>query len=377
MSDKRSLEEAVQHVLGEQAARVMSAPHAPITSPPARRRVNLRPTLAATLASIGVMAVIAAAAYATVNLVSTDHTSRSNPTSAASLPTKSPRQPEDIQYVSFHGIELAVPAGWLLYAERCSTARTDTVLLQGVHTDCRTNTSEAHVTVVRLATSNFEDPATLRLATSPVVLNGQRLQLGHRRLADGRYQTIAVFPAVDVVVEIASPSGSQAQAILASARTVAADHAGCLSRYRTTGAAGAHDGLRELGSTTPVHIALCSYIDGWLYASSTRASGSAVTTLTRILSALKPGYTSAPGFTENSAGCARHANSTDGYVLHFDFTDGHSLTLDVRLSMCGPMYVTDGADHVQISEELLMLLPTLAPYDANLPPFHQLVQHPA
>lgn len=373
MSGKASLEEAVQQVLRAQAEHIVSATGDTMTVRGSRRRISPWAPLAAALAAV---AVIVAATYATLDRTSTDHTARSKPATTTGAPAGGSDQPEAVQYVSFHGIEVAVPATWRLYAERCGTATTDTVLLAGVHTDCRPNISEAQLTVVRLATIDVEDPATLKVASSPEVVGEQHLLLGHRDLPDGRQQTVALFPSVNVVEEIASPRTSVARSILDSTRAVSVDHAGCASRRGAT-SLGDHHGLREAVSTPTVRMAVCSYVDGWLYASSARPSSSASTALTQILSGLPAGYTSAPGFTEGSPGCEAQANSTDGYLIRLWLSNGQNVALDVRLSMCGPMYVTDGSKRSEITKELLELLPTIAPYDANLPPFDQLVQHPA
>lgn len=223
------------------------------TSRSALARRDRRRAVAAAIA-----AVVAVAGVAVLPELRRDEAAP--PVATVDVPTGS-------QAVSWHGVQVLVPATWRLDDQRCGVAQTSTVLLPGFRNSCLPPYIPG-LTVVEFAEvpdipERTSTEPLLDAATTPLDLDGTPALTGSVPLEqETGVRRVLVVPSEGVIVSVRSPDAAAADRILATARVVTVDANGCLSRLpasRPAGPSGVEGASESLLPGSPTSLSACRY----------------------------------------------------------------------------------------------------------------------
>lgn len=327
-----------------------------------RRRV----WLATASSAAAVVAVVAGVLIATAG-----QNERVTPiTSPAPSVTTDAETPAGEQIVSYHGVEVFVPASWKINDVRCGTPLHDTVITQAASTLCWVPRPPG-LTVVRIVPADTAAGAQLAtVATRNVTVHGAPGRQGFG-VPPGMAGEIAVLelPGPGVVISVESPDRAKALALLDAAKVVSVDNAGCVAhvgsltppRLPVLGSAstsaptmaGGTD-LSALVPGQPASASLCVYDEDWVVTSKVLPADE-LPSLISILNALPAGV-SLPGDTfELASQCADDARR--GFIATFTYADGSAVDVYVHIAgRCGALSATNGWRTAKIDTALVDFL---------------------
>lgn len=321
------LETLIRDTLAEHAADAPGASALTIASstssaPRARRR-----WLAAGLAA----AVVAGVAVGVVALRS----------DSSHRPTAAPPLPAGFKLVSYHGIEIGVPATMPVENGGCGPAQHDQVFaFDGEVWSCPAIIPRQRVpqglTLVSLEPIGGADASVSALATQQTTVDGSQAKTGFGALPDQPGVTgVVVLPEPGVIVTVTSPSQETSGTILATIRLAAIDRYGCAAQsgaLTPTGNASAD----SLLPGEPISVVGCIYTGDdnlvWL-AGSVRLTGRQLSGVVGALQEFNPKV----GDRYRSGGLRA--------LLRFQYRDGHTRTIVLTLDT-EPAIATDGTHTV-------------------------------
>lgn len=275
--------------------------------------------------------------------------------------------PPGTQPVSFHGVEIFVPAQWKLNNTDCGTPVADTVITPFAATPSCFVSQRPGLTVARLITlASQEGRQEARVATKPVTVDGHQ---GRRGTGEyfGKRLAVLVLPDPGVVISVESVNMTKAGRILDSTRVVAVDWAGCTDHVEPL-APKSPDKRAGTPSLlvpgTPENASICRYDDNWL-SISVRLSQTQMDSLRNILNALPQG-TSFPGNgTESADACAEDTHR--GFIARFNYASGEPLLVYTHIGGCAGLTASNGSRTTKINEPLVTFLTDVAGYDSGFP----------
>lgn len=237
MSD---LEALVRDTLRERGGDITVPPAWKTPGAPSGSRHRTRSWLVPALAAAGAVAL-------TVTIVTTGlgATDSAAPAVPATLVGDVAQAPPGLQTVSSRGIEIAVPEAWSINDTDCGQTSAPSVV-RGRLLGFSCFTPEPHdKTIAEIGPADLNwvpsqdpylgDPEATVPPPPPVMtmdattVSGVAAELGHFELADGRTAGLLRVPSADVAVAVRAPDRGTVETILASARLVESDSAGCLT----------------------------------------------------------------------------------------------------------------------------------------------------
>lgn len=292
-------------------------------------------------------------------------------------PTSTDAVPAGLQPVSFHGVEVLVPASWSINAIRCgSTPTQDTVVIEdGSPQAACLQAQPPGLTVLRLAPLGEPFDGAAGFATDTTTVSGQPARRGVGTLdrANGGQQweveiAVLVLPGPGVLVTVESPDPTYAQELLDSVRIVDVDSVGCRDRVPPLeprpgdSRSGAAD---RLVPGAPTSAAICRYVGDWL-ARSAAVPRDDVGQLVTILNALPVGVsTPGPGFFVTPESCADDPARV--FVVQFAEADGTASDVHVNLDGCRDIAATNGVRTTKLDGPLVDFLIGAVGYDGGFP----------
>lgn len=301
----------------------------------------------------GGAALAAAAAVTAVALVVPVLKDRPPPAEQATVPTV----PAGKQAVSWHGVEVLVPAEWTIGDVQCSSPASDTVLRPGIRLGCLGRTIPG-LTVVEFHELT-EDPRTLgaqlaETATNPVEVSGVPALRGTAPLPDEPgVQSVLVVPSEQVVVTVRSPDPARVEALLEDVRVVAVDAAGCRSRLPAAQPAGPSERAgaeAALVPGQPTAASLCEY-SGLRLVASRRLEQEQVRALQRRLDGLPTGVSGRVPPDEIAADYCKRID-VDVQLLDVAYDQGPPVQVFVKPQGCTERSPTNGSTTRRLTAEL-------------------------
>jgi len=292
------------------------------------------------------------------------------PAAVEAIEAPPPTPPPDTQAVSYHGVEVFVPADWGVDATRCGTPMRDTVIIEDGRGQLACLVAEPPgLTVVRV--SPAVDSPRAAVATEAVTVSGQpaRRGVGTPAGRGERELAVLVLPGPGVVVSVESPDAKLAAELLDAVRIVAVDSVGCRDRYTLAGSRLPYrpGAAAQLVLGEPTTARICRYADDWLGGSAAVAPAEVVR-LVGILNALPVGTsTPGPGYFASEEICAEDLHR--GFVIQFGYDDAAPEPLDVvvHISGCDGLSASNGMRTTKINEPLVSFLLTAVGYDGHYP----------
>jgi hypothetical protein len=273
--------------------------------------------------------------------------------------------PSDEMAVGFHGLEAVVPRSWTVNDAGCGVAEADTVLRdQGNVAVCGSaggGPADSSVTLLDDPSGWTRSFVDVRTVTNP---HGVRYQIGHEH---DQSETVAIVPDIGVVLLIDTATPAQQATILAAMVETSTDVTGCpMKEHELEPPSGftppdsSSRGAALLPSA-PATVTICHYEDFWLV-SATTVTGRSVRPLVATLNHALPGvsYDAQPG----DADCSTPPPSEGSDELGTGFTlDAHygqrpAVALWAHIGSCGPLGVTNGARHVQLTTSIANAITT-------------------
>lgn len=272
--------------------------------------------------------------------------------------------PAGMQAVSWHGVEVLVPGSWRIGDQRCGTPQSDTVLVPGFRLDCG-GRAVPGLTIVSFSALSADTRAEATQlaadATTAGTLSGVPVLRGSiPRSDEPGVQRVLVVPSEQVVLTVASPRAEEADSILARARVVAVDAAGCRSREDVTAPVGPphRDGAdRSLLPGHPTGASLCRYSDHRLEASR-QLTVSEVADLQRRLDALPTGRSGRIPPREIAPDYCKQLDR-DVDVLDASYSYGPGLRVFFRGRACRDRSVLNGSSGRRTVEAVMATLQQL------------------
>lgn len=308
-----------------------------------RRQQSRRRTAGLALASTA--AVLAVAVGATVLL---DDQPGPGPDVAEQPPVV---VPAGSQAVSWHGVQLFVPAAWKLEDLACHEPRSSTVVVPGARDDCLMPRIPG-LTVVEFAPGAEEVPGS-----RDVQVSGQAGRRGTVPLEEEPgVRAVLVLPDLEVTVSVRSPDAETAEALLDTAHVVQADVLGCASVLPgTTPPEPDVPGAAErVLPGEPVRVVLCEYGDLRLERSGVLPPEQ-VRAFQAALDAAPTGTTpSGVGVTVSEELCPEYDRAP--MVVQAEYADGSQLQVFTRLNSCTGPDPDNGARQVVVDAEAVFPL---------------------
>ncbi|MCW2777021.1 MAG: hypothetical protein JWN17_746 [Frankiales bacterium] len=253
--------------------------------------------------------------------------------------------PAGQQAVSWHGVQVLVPASWRLDALRCTQAAADTVLRPGARLTCLARQAPG-LTVVEFSALTPDGRGTpAAAATTPVDLDGVPALRG-TVLSYSRYaqpQEVLVVPSEQVVVTVTAPTYDVTRALLDTATVVDVDANGCRSRVaatRATGPAPRSGADASLLPGSPTSVSVCRYA-GLRLEESRRLSPGVVRALQTRLEGLPTGRSGRLPVDETSDDACREADA-GGLLLDAAYRRGPHVQVWDREQACTDRSPTNG-----------------------------------
>jgi hypothetical protein len=348
------------------AAQRASAPEVRVGSEPAAAR---RPPIAPMLAAAAAVLVVAGG----ITAVDLTHRHSSAPGAAQTSRSRPPNSgsavPAGDARVVFHGLAVDVPTAWVHGEIACGTPVTNAVILPVIVASCL-HPRPAGVTSVEFrAAGGYQQPITDGRTTSRSV-DGYRATETAGTMGESLHAVRLVVPDLDASMTILSPSQAEADRLLATVQVVSVDSSGCPAQSDAvatlpTGQPPSRPGAAELlVPGQPTRIAVCRYMGG-LVEQSAVLSDAAARVLVSVLDALPPGVSVADPTTYLPSLCATAgAKSRTGgdemdreaYLVRADYPSGPSVTVVIRLGLCGDLGASNGTRTGQRADTLLQAM---------------------
>jgi hypothetical protein len=268
--------------------------------------------------------------------------------------------PAGSQAISFHGLQLYVPAGWKRGDAYCGVPQTNTVIIEddGPVNSCLPRPRNGLTVVWLTRLSGVPGQRYASHANTVEDLGGLTARTGYlpggtARGTGGRY--LLVVPARDAVVSVSAPTAAQAEAILRTARPANVDAFGCPARSSLTGSVspGLVDAAKDrLIPGRPTTATVCTYSRGWLAYAGRTAAGP----LVGVLNAL-PAGSLPPSDNPTSSFCRMTDAQGKAITLKLSYADGSEVTLVVRYAACTRASITNGVRESKTSPAVLSLIP--------------------
>ncbi len=276
------------------------------------------------------------------------------------------------QSVSYHGVEVRVPASWRVNDTRCGTPMHDTVLIEdgSPTTLCGVLRPPDHLTVVRLTRIDSpEGLARARVANIAATVTGRPAMRGTGTPAGGEKRLdVLVLPTAGVVVSVEAPNPATAQRLLATARLVHIDDLGCLDRVTSrmkTVINHRFGGPDPLVPGRPSQATICRYSGDWL-ARSVRLAPDDLAKLVSIFNSLPPGVSQpGPEFSEIPNLCAQDVHRM--FLIRFDYPAGSPVVVVARIGGCKDLSARSRTRTSKINGALVKFLISAAGYDGGYP----------
>ncbi len=272
-----------------------------------------------------------------------------------------------MQAISYHGLELLIPAGWKRNDARCGTPQRNTVIIED---DSSINSClpayPSGLTVVWLtrlsgdAGQRYAAAAKTTQDLHGVPAKTGQIPAGSERGPHGRY--VLAVPSLDAVISIEAPDAQQAQRILDTVTPVGIDSFGCPSRSNLTGYVSpslAVQAKTRLVPGRPTSAAICTYSRGWLAYSNRLNAAPLVDKLNAL-----PAGTLPAAEKSASSHCRETADVSKAIVLHFAYADSATVRVVVRYTVCAVAGLTNGSRQSKMTPEVLTIVPA-AGYDVS------------
>jgi hypothetical protein len=278
--------------------------------------------------------------------------------------------------VSFHGVELRVPRAWPIGAIECGVPMRDTVIIDvSMVSACLGPRPEEPVTVVWVdSIGSGLRGAAAALAHDEVTVDGYPARRGSGVLPEWDIEVdVLVVPARDVVITVESPDDALAAQILGTVRVREVNDNGCPARSepRDSPPPPTVPGSEAtLVPGAPTRVLECRYESGLLEGSAPPRSGEQLAGLVSLLNGLPAGTVESPAGWDGSCppgqdGC--ELSKPRSFVLRFEYADGETLTVDVRIAGPGDLRATNGSRSSRPTPDLVFHLADRLGYDAGFP----------
>ncbi len=255
--------------------------------------------------------------------------------------------------VSYHGVQLTVPAGWGVNALVCNVPTRDTLVYPGIRPDCMrlTQPKDVHDTV------EFTSPTAVQISPGRTIsFGGYSAVTGEKRLADGRTEEVLVVPALQAAVVAKTRDPQLARTIISGARFAKTDAAGCAAQITgltpTASARVTSPGLVPGGFTTAT---VCAYEDLWMSRSTPLAQADA-----QRLAALFNGLPA--GLQRSKQACTPYDDGSyrSGYLVRFRYPSGDVVEVGTRTGGCKDVGATNGKVTGHLTQPLIDALGRLS-----------------
>jgi hypothetical protein len=275
--------------------------------------------------------------------------------------------PAGDQQIVFHGLAIDVPQSWPLNAMRCGQPIRDTVVLPGPVDLCGSTGPPPAFTSVQFGEGGLDGPpGTLTEHAGETSVAGETATR-----ASGWSSTLYVIavtvPALSASVTISSPAQATAEALAATLTVVDRDSNGCQAHASNvsalpTGESPIRPGAQEsLIPGTPMGLTVCRYVRG-LVEQSSSLDAQARESLLDVVNSLPEGLSRAdpkdylPELCSGSPSSSTlngHLMDSEAYVIRADYASGPSVTVVVRLGLCGDLGASNGTRTGQRQDSLL------------------------
>lgn len=245
-----------------------------------------------------------------------------------------------VQYVSTHGIEVAVPARWRLGKGKCGTPKANTVLW---NTDsipaCLTNQPPG-LSVVEFGGS-VRRLHGYRRDTTAVTIDGVRARRWDVGTVMGSHEIRLDFARRNLSVTVFSPDRSLLRRILASIRPIRVDSNGCPTHPDEVYMRGSRQGAsKRFVPARPRRLVGCSYEGRWLDHSNL-VGRTAAGRLARALDAAPLGFSHAPRHTILPSICGSTWRGSS-MTARFEYVARRSVTVTAHLEGCARLGASNG-----------------------------------
>ena len=339
-----------------------TVPHAAIVRRARRRRVLRR-----SAQSAGALAVIAVAGVLTLQ-AQQPRSVVLRPASPVDEQTPQASAAPDLQAVSFHGLEILVPAAWESNESTCGTPRRDTFILgDGGGTPTCGAPHRPGLTVARLSRVHDRDP-WIAIATSPAQIGGVSALTGTGTIDSAlEPRIVMVVPDLGVVLSVTLGDRALAEQIIESARVVDTDSNGCAANVGRLAPSGNAVPDTGLVPPDPSGVTVCRYVDGGLVR-SVALHPAVGTALAETLNALQPA-----GREPLDDSCARD-NPGRGFIVHFRYPDAPDADVAAFIDECR-LLVDNGVRGGRVDFAVTQALTHAAGYDGGLPNWSELANN--
>jgi hypothetical protein len=246
------------------------------------------------------------------------------------------------QLVDTHGIEVAVPASWLLNRGTCGTPQANTVLWNEDGTTLCLTGQPQGLSVVEFwgILRRPHQHVWYQRHTTPVVIDGARARRWDAGTVSGSHEVELIFPRRNITVDVLSPDRSLLRRILASVHVVRVDQNGCPTRPAPVYRKGSQPSSSEpFVPARARRVVGCSYQGRWLDHSNL-AGPRAARHLARALDAAPYGLSSAPHHILPSACGSTWRGSS--MVARFEYVGRQSVSVAAHLIGCTRLGASNG-----------------------------------
>ncbi len=289
-----------------------------------------------------------------------------------------------MRQVVFHGLAIEVPAGWPLNALQCTSPIRDTVVLPGPRTTC------AGPVHPQVTSAEFFEGTAGGLAgsltstrTEPATVDGVTATRLTGTADHGVHVVTVTVPSLQAQVVIRSPDAGRAARLADSLTIVRTGPDGCSSRdddlgVLPVGEPAARPGAdQRLVPGTPTSVVICRYLAG-LIEQSTALDAADRASLVSLLNGLPEGLSRANPQHFSPESCrspvtaigsltGQQADDSAAYLIRAEYPSGPSLTVVVRLGLCGDLGASNGTRTGQRTMDLTERLARLAGSSGGFP----------
>lgn len=257
-----------------------------------------------------------------------------------------PAPPAGQRAVSWHGVQVFVPATWKLEDLYCHQPQSDTVVRPGGRDDCLMPYVPG-LTVVEFHAGTEAVPGAQQVEVS-----GHPGSRGTVPLTEEQgVRAVLVLPEQEVTVSVRSPDEAAAQAVLDTVAVIEVDALGCVTRLPDTSPSqpDVPGAAERVLPGEPVRVVLCEYVDLLLQRSGVLPPNQ-VRALQTALDDAPVGASPARSGTEVSPDlCPEYDRAP--MVLQADYADGGRLQVFTRLNSCTGPDPDNGARQVVVDAE--------------------------
>jgi hypothetical protein len=327
-----------------------------------RHQARRRTLLSAT--GVGVLALAVTGAVLATNATSPAKASTSSKLAGGkaaeplpSTPTITAPPATGMRYVTYHGVQVQVPARWAVNAVDCGVPTRDTIILdQNAVAACGASgeAPQRYASATFLPSVGHTLPYLApggRPRRQPVVVDGVPGSRTTFVSSSGWTTELLEIPSRDFAVDVTTRQASLTQDVIGSARIVSVDQFGCpsaLTNVYPTGTAARSGAGAALVPGSPTRATLCHYtggaIGGPAAASVSLGHSSALdptdtTDLALLLNGLHPGLRS----TDDVAADACASAAQDFYLVRFFYASGPPDDIYLHMLSCDHLGADNGS----------------------------------